>query len=105
MRSHYYRFVGVVVNPFMCYLAPQFEDSVSSSQYISGVNKPAINSEKLCLLIFVLALAFVAVISPVLCFGSLFFKVQIEGLWYFWFITFSETGYLLWLLVQKIREK
>lgn len=105
MRRQAVRLVEIITNPFMGYLAPQFEDSFSYGCHSMDANMPAFNPEKLYLLIFVLALAFIAVISPILCLGSLFFKLQLEGLWYFWLITFSETGYLLWLLTRKKARK
>ncbi len=105
MKSHYVSLVGNIVDPFMGYIAPQLEDSFTASPYVSGASKSTFNSEKLCLLIFVLALAFIAIISPILCFGSLFIKLHHDGLWYFWLITFSEIGYSVWLIMRKTGRK
>ena len=105
MRRYAVSLVGIIVEPFMDYISPQSYNSVSSSGNGSEASIPTFNSEKLCLLIFVLALAFIAIISPILCLGSLFNAVQLEGLWYFWVITLSEIGYLAWLLKRKLEKK
>ncbi len=104
MKRHAAILVETIINPFMGYLSPQFEDSFSTGRHCSGTSMPVFSSEKLSLLIFVIALAFIAVISPILCFSSLFIEVHLEGLWYFWIITFFETGYLVWLVLRK-RDK
>jgi|GEM_PF-2578361 len=104
MRRYFVSLVGIVVDPFMCYTAPQLEDSYSSSRYGSGTSKSTFNSEKLGLLAFIFALAFIAVISPILCFTSLFINLHLEGLWYFGLITLFETGYLVWRVIRK-KEK
>jgi len=105
MRKQAVSLVETIVNPFMGYLAPQFENSFSSDRYCTRASMPAFNSEKLYLLIFVFALAFIAVISPILCFGSLLMDLHPEGLWYFWLITLFETGYLVWTVGRKIAKK
>ena len=105
MRRQNASLVDLVINPFMVYLAPQPEDSFSSGRYVSGTGLPTFNSEKLSLLIFIVALAFIAVISPILCFGSLFIEIHLEGLWYFWLITISEIGYSVWLIMRKRVKK
>ena len=105
MRRNGVGLVGIIVDPFMGYIAPQLEDSFSSSRYGTGASKSAFNSETLCLLIFVFALALIAVISPILCFTSLFINLHLEGLWYFGLITLSETGYLVWRFIRKKEKK
>jgi hypothetical protein len=97
--------VGIIVDPFMGFVAPQSESSFSSTRCAADSSPSAFNSEKLCLLIFLLAFAFIAVASPILCFRSLFIKAQLEGLWYFWLITFFEIGYSVWFVLQrKVRK-
>ena len=93
--------VGMVVDQFSDYIAPQKEASFSSSRQGWEASVPTIKSEKTCLLIFLFALAFIAVISPILCFGSLFSLFQLEGMWYFWMITLLDIGCLAWLLRRK----
>ena len=105
MRRQNASLVDLVINPFMVYLAPQPDDSFASGLYASGSRLPTFNSEKLSLLIFIIALAFIAVISPILCFGSLFIEIHLEGLWYFWLITISEVGYSVWLIMRKRVKK
>ena len=105
MRRNDVSLVGIIVNPFMGYIAPQSENLFSSSQHGSEVSAPVFNSEKLGLLIFIFALAFVAVISPILCFTSIFINLQLDGLWYFWLITLSETGCLMWRISRKRAKK
>ena len=105
MKRHNVSLVETIINPFMGYLAPQLEDSFSSDRYDSSAGMPTFSTEKLSLIIFVIALAFIAVISPILCFSSLFVELHLEGLWYFWIITFSETGYLVWLILRKKGKK
>ena len=105
MRKQAVSLVETIVNPFMGYLAPQFENSFSSDRYCTEAGMPTFNPEKLYLLIFVFALAFIAVISPILCFGSLFLELRFEGLWYFWLITLFEAGYLVWTIGRKIAKK
>lgn len=97
MRRNDASLVEVVIDRFMSYAAPQKEASFSSSRYDTEASLSSVNSEKLCLLIFLFALVFVALISPILCFGSLFSLLQLEGLWYFWMITLFDVGYLAWL--------
>lgn len=101
MRRQELSLVGIIVDTFMEYISPQKENSFSTSRYRSGASVSVFDSEKVCLLIFVFALVFIALISPILCVGSLFFKLQVEGLWYFWFITLSDAGYLAWLFIRK----
>jgi len=105
MKKQAVNFVETILNPFMGYLAPQFEDSFSSDRYCTRTGVPTFNPEKFYLLIFVFALAFIAVISPILCFGSLFMELHFEGLWYFWLITLFEAGYLVWTIGRKIVKK
>jgi hypothetical protein len=105
MKRHTADLVQFIINPFMGYLAPQMEDSFSFDRYASSTDIAAFTLEKLSLLIFVIALTFIAVISPILCFSSLFIEVHLEGLWYFWIITFFEAGYSLWLLLRRLGKK
>lgn len=105
MKRHDVSLVGIIVDPFMDYVAPQSVGSFSSSRCGTGASPSAFSSEKFCLLIFLLALAFIALISPILCFGSLFIKLRLEGLWYFWLITFSEIGYLAWFITRRKVKK
>ena len=101
MRRNNASLVEVVIDRVMSYAAPQKEDSFSSSGYDTEASLSSVNSEKFCLLIFLFALVFIALISPILCFGSLFSLFQLEGLWYFWIITLFDVGYLVWLLRLK----
>ena len=103
MRRSIVSLLATIVAPFMSYLSPQPEDSLSPDRRGFRAEKPEFNSEMLCLLIFIAALAFIAVISPALCLTSLFIDLKLEGLWYFWLITFAETGYSLWLIGRKKR--
>ena len=105
MRRNAVSLVKIFVEPFMGFLEPQAENSFSPDRYCLGASATAFNSEKLCLLIFVFALVFIAVVSPILCFGSLLIKLHLQGLWYFWLITFSEIVYLVWLIRRKLAEK
>ena len=98
MRKNVVNLVGIIVRPFLFFIAPQSEDSYP---YESGVRISTFNSEIICLLILVFALTSIAIISPVLCFGSLFINFHNDYLWYFWLITISEIGYLMWLIIQK----
>ena len=101
MRRNDASLVEVVLARFMSYAAPQKEASFSSSRYDTEGSLSSVNSEKLCLLTFLFALVFIALISPILCFGSLFSLFHLEGLWYFWMITLFDVGYLTWLLRLK----
>ncbi|PKM73616.1 MAG: hypothetical protein CVU91_04855 [Firmicutes bacterium HGW-Firmicutes-16] len=96
-------FVGFFVDSFTSYIDPRPEDtaSFSSSRNSSNAGRSLSNSDRLCLLIFIFAFIFIGVVSPILCFGSLFIKLNFEGLWYFWFITFSEIAYLAWFILRK----
>jgi len=105
MKRNAVSLVGIIVDPFMGYIVPQSKNPFSSTRNGSVVCTQTFNSEKLCMLVFVLALAFIAVISPVLCFRSLFIKLQLEELWYFWLITISEIGYFAWLVIPKKEKK
>ncbi len=105
MRKNAVSLLKALVAPFVEYISPKPENSFSSDRnsYKSGVTVS--KSEILCLLIFIAALAFIAVISPVLCLTSLFIDLNLEGLWYFWLITFAETVYSAWLIGRKIGRK
>ena len=95
---------GIFVDPFLDYLAPQSEDEASSETEESEARGSSFNSDKLCLLVFVAALVFVAVISPILCLGSLFLGLSFEGMWYFWLVTMIDSAYLLWRIARR-KEK
>lgn len=95
---------GIFIDPFLDFLAPQSEDEVSSETEESEARGSSFNSDKLCLLVFVAALVFVAVISPILCLGNLFLGLSFEGMWYFWLVTFADSGYLLWRIARR-KEK
>ena len=105
MKRNAVSLLETIVAPFMGYLSPQTENSFSSDSSNFKAETPDFSSEKLCLLIFIGALAFIAVISPVLCLCSLFAGLRLEGLWYFWLITFVETGYSVWLIGRTIGRK
>lgn len=105
MRRFVVSLIGIIVDPFMGYIAPQSEDSFTSIRYGTAAGKSTFNSEILCLLIFVFALAFIAIISPILCLTSIFSNLHLDGLWYFWLITLSETGCLVWLIRRKKGKK
>ena len=96
---------GIFIDPFLDFLAPQSEDEVSSETEESEARGSSFNSDKLCLLIFVCALVFVAAISPILCFGSLFLNFSLEGMWYFWLITLADTGFLVWRLAHRLGKR
>lgn len=93
--------IGAVLDWLKDYTEPQTEASFAPSRYESGASLSTINSERLCLLIFLFALIFIAVISPILCFGSLFNLIQLDGLWYFWMVTLFDLAYLVRLLLRK----
>ncbi|NCB73701.1 MAG: hypothetical protein EOM51_03020 [Clostridia bacterium] len=92
---------GIFVDPFLDYLAPHTEDEGSTEVEESEARGSVIDSDKLCLLVFVAALVFVAVISPMLCLGSLFFRLSFEGMWYFWLVTFADLGCLVWRIARR----
>ncbi len=96
-------FVGFFVDSFSNYIDPHPEEKVlfTSSRNGSSASRALSNSDRLCLLIFIFAFIFIGVASPIMCFGSLFIKLNFEGLWYFWFITFSEIAYLAWVILRK----
>jgi len=101
MRKNVANLVKLFVRPFMFYITPQSEDSFSANRSHTGTSSSAFNSEIICLLILIFALTSMAIISPVLCFGSLFMSFHIDYLWYFWLITFIEIGYLVWLIFPQ----
>lgn len=105
MQKQNYRFFELITNPFMNYLSPQPAEEPPQSRFERDSGFSTFSSEKLSLLVFVIALIFIAVISPILCFGSLFIEINLEGLWYFWLITAIEFGYLIWLISRKIGKK
>lgn len=98
-------FIDIVLSPFTGYLAPQTEESFFFDLNDRRSVTPKFSSEKFCLMIFIIALSFIALISPILCFGSLFVEVRLEGLWYFWLITIFEIGYSCRLIIRKNWKK
>ena len=105
MRKSKIGLAGIFIDPFLDYLAPQSEASPSPKQEWSTASTSSLDSDKLCLLIFVCALVFVAAISPIICFGSLFLNLSLEGMWYFWLITLADTGFLVWRLTRRLGKR
>lgn len=105
MRKSCGNLFGSFIDPFLDYLAPQTENSLTLESEKTAVKEASFDSEKLCLLIFVFALVFVASISPILCFGSLLLELSLEGMWYFWLITLADTGFLVWRLARRLGKR
>ncbi len=106
MRKRKIGLTGIFIDPFLDYLAPRMEEALPFEQEEPAEKASSFDSEKLCLLIFIAALVFVAAISPILCFGSLLFKFSLEGMWYFWLVTIVDTGCFIWRLARgKGKEK
>jgi len=90
------------VNSFMGYMQTRPEEDPFSSKYNPSTSYTTgtgcISLESILRFLFIAAVGFLAITSPILCIIYLFVDIEFEGLWALWMITIAEIGLLIWYI-------
>ena len=97
-----------LINSFMGYMLTHPEEDPFSSKYNPPVSYSTstggISIEPIIGWLFIAAIAFIAIASPVFSVILLFVDIHYEDLWVFLLITIADIGWLIWYLFFKKKK-